>query len=139
MTSITNLGWESIGTWLLSSSYVVAPMRLAAKRSSSGWTVRSFLATMYQLGFDLQAVPSIFWLNTSASGTLWVEPVRVEALVAELPVEALFDPCRGGFDSVPPLSTRGDAGYSFAVYQGRRERDPAPPGNPAKSLLVTLV
>ena len=33
-------------------------MRLAAKRSSSGWTVRSFLATMYQLGFDLQTAPS---------------------------------------------------------------------------------
>ena len=33
-------------------------MRFAAKRSSSGWTVRSFLPIMYQLGFDLQAVPS---------------------------------------------------------------------------------
>jgi len=26
----------------------------------SGWMVRSLLATMYQLGFDLQAVPSTF-------------------------------------------------------------------------------
>jgi hypothetical protein len=26
------------------------------------------LATMYQLGFDLQTVPSTFWLNRSAAG-----------------------------------------------------------------------
>src|SRR6266436_4065381 len=30
------------------------------------------LATMYQVGFDLQAVPSIFWLNRSTVGTPWV-------------------------------------------------------------------
>src|SRR4029077_4879031 len=44
-------------------------MRFATKRSSSGCTVRSFLPTMYQLGFDFHAVPSTFWLNRSASGT----------------------------------------------------------------------
>src|SRR6266850_2344561 len=43
-------------------------MRFAAKRSSSGWTVRSFLPTMYQLGFDFQAVPSTPWLKMSAAG-----------------------------------------------------------------------
>src|SRR2546430_1249141 len=52
MASSTRFGWESIGTWLLSSSYVVAPMRLAKKRSRSGCTVWSFLPTMYQLGFE---------------------------------------------------------------------------------------
>src|SRR5437660_4532334 len=72
ITSITRLGFESIGTWLLATSVVVAPIRLATNRSMSGWTVRSFLATMYQLGFDLQAVPFILWLNRSASGTPWV-------------------------------------------------------------------
>ena len=40
-------------------------MRFATKRSSSGCTVRSLVATRYQLGFDLQAVPSTFWLNRS--------------------------------------------------------------------------
>jgi len=30
------------------------------------------LATMYQLGFDFQAVPSTFWLNRSAAGAAWV-------------------------------------------------------------------
>src|SRR6266508_6645122 len=45
-----------------------------------------------------------------------------------------------GFDSRRLHSQpRGDAGVFFHVYQGRRERDSAPPGNPAKSLLVTLV
>ena len=60
MTSITKSGWESMGTWLLASSVVVAPMRLAKNRSRSGWTVRSFSATMNQLGFDFHAVPSTF-------------------------------------------------------------------------------
>src|SRR5438067_7122238 len=36
---------------------MVAPIRFATKRSRSGCTVRSFLPTMYQLGFDLHAVP----------------------------------------------------------------------------------
>jgi hypothetical protein len=41
-------------TWLLFVSTVDAPMRLATKRWRSGCTVRSALATMYQLGFDFQ-------------------------------------------------------------------------------------
>ena len=49
-----------------------SPMRFATKRSSSGCTVRSLVATMYQLGFDLQAVPPTFWLNRSAAGAAWV-------------------------------------------------------------------
>jgi hypothetical protein len=52
ITSSTIFGCESIGTWLLSISYVVAHIRCAAKRCNSGWTVRSFLATMYRLGSD---------------------------------------------------------------------------------------
>src|SRR5215472_14776802 len=58
MTSSTKSGWDKIGTWLLSVSKTIAPIRFATKRSNSGWIVRSFVATMYQLGFDLQAVPS---------------------------------------------------------------------------------
>src|SRR5713101_4453830 len=68
ITSMTKPGLESMGTWLLSTSKTAAPIRFATKRCSSGWTVRSLLATMYQLGFDLQAVPSSFWLNRSAAG-----------------------------------------------------------------------
>jgi hypothetical protein len=44
-----------MGTWLLSTSTVVAPIRRAADRCSSGWTERSCLATMNQLGFERQA------------------------------------------------------------------------------------
>ena len=47
-------------------------MRFAAKRSSSGWTVWSFLATMYQLGFDFHAVPGALRLNRSGAGVAWV-------------------------------------------------------------------
>src|SRR6478735_8380935 len=61
-----------MGTWLLSTSRVVAPIRFATKRCSWGWTVRSLVARTYQLGFDLQAVPSTFWLNRSAAGAAWV-------------------------------------------------------------------
>src|SRR5215470_11035045 len=68
ITSNTNSGWDNIGTWLLSVSKVVAPMRFATKRSNSGWIVRSFVATMYQLGFDFHAVPSTFCVNKSATG-----------------------------------------------------------------------
>src|SRR5579863_4863313 len=72
ITSSTRPGLESMGTWLLAASTVVAPMRLATKRSSSGWTVRSFLATMYQLGLVFHAVPAAFWVNRSGTGTAWV-------------------------------------------------------------------
>src|SRR2546425_6854453 len=68
ITSSTCLGWESMGTWLLFTSTVLASMRFAAKRSKSGWTVRSSVATIDQLGFDLQAMPSCFWVNRSRAG-----------------------------------------------------------------------
>jgi hypothetical protein len=68
MTSSTACGWESIGTWLERSSTVAAPIRFAADRSSSGWTVRSPAATMYQLGFDRQATPSSFCWNRYGHG-----------------------------------------------------------------------
>src|SRR5258705_8912147 len=72
ITSSTARGWESIGTWLLFTSTVVAAMRFAAKRSKSGWTVRSSVATIDQLGFDRQATPSSFWVNRSRAGAKWV-------------------------------------------------------------------
>src|SRR5215467_9566839 len=56
-------------TWLLFASVAVAFMRLAKNRSKSGCTVRSFLATMYQLGFVFQAVPPAFASNKSGAGT----------------------------------------------------------------------
>ena len=41
MTSSTRAGLESMGTWLLAVSTVMAPMRFATERCSSGCTVRS--------------------------------------------------------------------------------------------------
>jgi hypothetical protein len=38
--------FESMGTWLLLTSYVLAPMRFATKRCNSGRRVRSFVTTM---------------------------------------------------------------------------------------------
>jgi hypothetical protein len=58
MTLITKSGWESMGTWLLAISVVVAPIRLATNRSMSGWTVRSFLPTMYRV------MGLFFWGNS---------------------------------------------------------------------------
>src|SRR6266850_723019 len=55
MTAATSFGFESIGTWLVSNSVVVAFMRFAKKRSSSGAIAWSFLATMYQDGFVFHA------------------------------------------------------------------------------------
>src|SRR5580658_3514548 len=43
-------------------------MRLATKRSSSGLTAWSLLATMYQLGLVFQATPGALVLNSSVDG-----------------------------------------------------------------------
>src|ERR1700761_474884 len=74
ITSSTTSGCDNIGTWLESTLYVVAPIRSATKRSSSGFTVRSWVARIYQLGLDRHATPSASRLNRPASGTAWVAP-----------------------------------------------------------------
>src|ERR1700683_5308540 len=43
-------------------------MRLATKRSSSGLTALSLLATMYQLGLVFQATPGAWLVNSSVDG-----------------------------------------------------------------------
>src|SRR6187401_581203 len=56
LTSIvTSSGCDTIATWLVGTSTVVAPMRLANCRSASGGIAWSPSATMYQEGSDLQA------------------------------------------------------------------------------------
>jgi hypothetical protein len=52
MTLITKSGWESMGTWLLATSVLLARIRFATKCCNSGCTVRSLVATIYELGFD---------------------------------------------------------------------------------------
>src|SRR5256885_13924265 len=55
MTAATSFGFESIGTWLVSNCVVVAFMRFAKKRSSSGAIAWSFLPTMYHDAFVFHA------------------------------------------------------------------------------------
>jgi hypothetical protein len=55
MTAATSFGFESIGTWLVFNSVVVAFMRFAKKRSSSGAIAPSSLDTMYHDGFVFHA------------------------------------------------------------------------------------
>src|SRR6476660_1529997 len=88
ITPSTRSGLDSMGTWLLAPSTVVAPIRFATKRSRSGWTVRSFLATMYQLGFDLQATPSPCCVNRSGTGTAWVAPDDLLLRLGKVPGES---------------------------------------------------
>jgi hypothetical protein len=101
ITSITACGCDSITTWLLATSVVVAPMRLARKRSQSGWIVRSFLATMYQLGFDLHAVPPTFAANRSGAGTHWVAQT------------SFFSWSRGPLSSESEMSLQAPAVHSY--------------------------
>jgi hypothetical protein len=61
-----------MGTWLLTISVVLAFMRSATKRSSSGLTVRSSEPTTYQHGFVFQAAPGYGLANTSAAGAMAV-------------------------------------------------------------------
>src|SRR6201993_4922894 len=55
MSWATSPGWETIGTWLEGISTVVAPMRLANRRSASGGIAWSSAATRYQDGSVFQA------------------------------------------------------------------------------------
>jgi hypothetical protein len=50
MTAATSFGFESIDTWLVSSSVVVAFMRFAKERSKSGAIAASCFDTMYHDG-----------------------------------------------------------------------------------------
>src|SRR5450432_2540657 len=72
ITADTSLGFDSIGTWLVSSSVVVAFMRFAKKRSSSGAIAWSPLATMYQDGFDFQATYVTLAPNADVAIGVWV-------------------------------------------------------------------
>src|ERR1700677_2933599 len=55
MSPATSLGWETIATWLDGISTVVAPMRVANRRSASGGSASSSAATRYQEGSVFQA------------------------------------------------------------------------------------
>jgi len=57
-----------MGTWLVFNSVVVAFMRFAKKRSSSGAIAPSSFETMYQDGFDFEATEAdVFVLKSDAA------------------------------------------------------------------------
>src|SRR5882762_239820 len=64
-------------------------MRLAKKRSRSGWTVWSFLPTMYQLGFDFQAVPPNLRLEQVGFGDALGRPNELLLLLRKVSTEIL--------------------------------------------------
>src|SRR6185437_11002653 len=104
---------------------MVAPIRFAAKRCNSGWTVRSFLATMYQLGFDFQAVPSSFWLNRSRTGAGWVAKTTFSVRIATA-VTTSQGACRAAWAtdsrSRHPVGVRALTKLGFAAALQARQR-----------------
>ena len=86
-------------------------MRFARNRSRSGCTVRSSVATMYQLGFVSQATPGAFRLNKSAAGGTG-SPARLPSPLARDRRRALHalgtqpEPPIGGLDESEDVSGR---------------------------------
>src|SRR5712671_3534136 len=75
ITSATSLGFESMETWLALSS-VVAFMRLAKKRSSSGAMAWSSVETMYHDGLVFHAAPDTWAANADALMGPWTAAAR---------------------------------------------------------------
>src|SRR6201993_3968627 len=67
MSWATSPGWETIATWLDGISTVVAPMRLANRRSASGGIAWSSAATRYQDGRVFQAGAPITSVQAGAA------------------------------------------------------------------------
>src|SRR5580704_2687984 len=68
---MTSFGCETIATWLLGTSTVVAPIRLAKRRSASGGIAWSLAATMYHDGSDFQAGTPITSSRVDADSPCW--------------------------------------------------------------------
>src|SRR5580700_11602976 len=71
MSWATSWGWETIATWLAGISVVVAPMRVANRRSASGGSAWSSAATRYQVGRVFQAGTSITSVNAEVARGCW--------------------------------------------------------------------
>ena len=112
IASSTTFGCDSIGTWLLSTSKVVAPIRLAAVRSRSGCTAWSLLATMYQLGLVRHPMPSHFPLNRSTAGGVAVAHTSAFSSSDRSPAKNSM-PCR-----LQPDSTVRDLDRAERIRRG---------------------
>src|SRR5262249_2924571 len=78
-------------------------MRFATKRCSSGWTVRSSVATMYQLGLDRQATPSTLCWNRSGTGAAWVAHTSFRSASGRSPAKLSIP--SGCFSQMRPSAT----------------------------------
>src|SRR5690349_21512335 len=71
ISCVTSAGWETMATWLAGTSLVVAPMRLANRRSASGGMAWSWVATRYQDGSDFQAGTPITSVKAEPARGCW--------------------------------------------------------------------
>jgi len=67
-----------------------------------GLTVRSSVATTYQLGLDRQAMPSTFCVNRSGTGTAWVAQTSFCSASGRSPAK---QPMPSGFNQIRPSAT----------------------------------
>jgi len=70
MAAATSSGFESIATWLVGSSTVVAFIFFANTRSSAAGIMWSLVPTMYVTGFVCQAA----FVTLSSSAFAWIGP-----------------------------------------------------------------
>src|SRR5262245_43472681 len=116
MTAATALGCDSIGTWLAFSSVVVAFMRVAKKRSSSGAIAWSSVETMYHDGFVFQATPETCAPNADAAiGPCVAAATRASLFGRSDPnfSKASVDSVRKPLSSTFGAASAGGGGYFF--------------------------
>jgi hypothetical protein len=77
-------------------------MRSAQNRSRSGFTLRSWLATMNQLGLVFQATPGTCWSNRSAAGGVAVASTRFCSASGRSPAKSAMAP---GPSQIRPSAT----------------------------------
>src|SRR2546428_5989335 len=103
MSFTTSSGWETIATWLVGTSTVVAPMRLANSRSASGGIAWSPSATMYQDGSDFQAGTPISSWRAVADNGCWTAYITL-ALTGSTSAAKWFTKSSSGSQANPCLS-----------------------------------
>ena len=92
-----------MATWLDATSTVVAPMRLANRRSASGGIASSLAATRYQDGCDFQTgTPITSWRADAARGCCTAYMTR--ALTGSTSAAKWFTKSSSGSQAKPFLS-----------------------------------
>ena len=95
-------------------------MRLATKRSSSGLTALSLLATMYQLGLVFQATPGALLLNSSVDGGAAVAQTICCSASVRSPQKSAVASCGHPDAPVGDLDVAEQGRLGKLGYQARR-------------------